>query len=135
MNYEDLSVNIQKKVVENNYEYIKVKAQNYLEIGANKYREQDAFGYPLEEWDKNDLKQLKDGCKQILKYKGLTEKSAFEGLSVSGFYKLMEMFHFEFVRRETNSESDFFNDKIVFKHRIAGFFTTLYNKLKKIHHN
>jgi len=77
------------------------------------------------------LRQLKVGCKQILEYKGMTKQTAFEGLTISGFYKLLELFHYKAEVQEAFSENNYFIDRIIFQHVVTGNEIVLFNKVSK----
>ena len=128
MNFEELTPELQELAIDNNYEYIKTKAKNYIEIGADRYRKGDAFQMPLCNWTEEDLVQIESGCKQLLDYKGLTIEDSFKGLTIVGFYNLMLLFHFNNVKRKTHYKNKPFIDEIVFKHSVSDVKIRLFNQ-------
>ena len=60
-------------------------AHSFLSEGPEVYLSNDAFGFPLEIWSKEDLELIKKGCRQIMQGIGFTEKGPFKGLGVRGF--------------------------------------------------
>jgi tetratricopeptide (TPR) repeat protein len=90
---ETLPEELQETANQNRYVYIFVKALRFIETGAEAYREDDYFQYPLKEWDEQ---KLISGCNQIiLNCRGLSPDMAFEFLSEDDFKHLFLMFHFE----------------------------------------
>ncbi len=118
--------------IENRFPYIFSKAELFLRIGEEKYREGDFFKQPPENLTVEDIDILKDGCEQILIAKGLTEENPFQNLDVSGFNALMRMFHFESLQRSTKYKVVIDGkkgciDKITFKHIVDNSEITYYN--------
>jgi len=87
-------------IAENFYEYIRTKAKKFIDVKFIKYREKDAFNKPDGNMTKEMLIQYIMGCKQVIEYKGMTPETAFEGLGIPGFYRLMELFHYEVVKQQ-----------------------------------
>ena len=103
-----------------------------MKIGYKKYRERDAFNRPDFHMSKNKLAILELGCLQILEYKGMTPETAFEGLEISGFYRLMELFHYELYQQSLLlTDKEYFLDRMFMKHKMTGTTLILYNKVKK----
>ena len=115
--------------------YIEHKAIRFLEVGYEIYTKEDAFHQPGEELTPETEAMLTFGCEQIRDRKGLTIEQPFEGLGIGGFYQLMRMFHFKFVRQEIGLiGEDFIIDKILFEHQVTGDKQRieLFNKVEKL---
>ena len=63
------------------------------------------FYDPHSPWPLNvatkDMESIRYGCEQIIEGRGFDQKTPLQGLGVSGFYRLMELFHFQFESRKT----------------------------------
>ena len=63
------------------------------------------FYDPQSPWPLNvatkDMESIRYGCEQIIEGRGFDHKTPLQGLGVSGFYRLMELFHFQFESRKT----------------------------------
>ena len=119
-------------IAENFYEYMRTKAQKYIDVGFAEYRKLDAFNQPGEQMTKEVLVTYVRGCKQVIEYKGLTPETAFEGLGIPGFYKLMELFHYKVVKQriaKMNHGAGIL-DEMHMKHRVTGQKMKLYNMVK-----
>ena len=79
------------------YGYIFYKASTFLLTGANEYRYNDFFHYPLVEWDEA---KLKNGCEQWVNAKGITEQQCLENLTKNEIRDLFELFHYSVIREE-----------------------------------
>ena len=121
-----------KLASDNFYEYIQVKAERYLDVGYEKYRESDAMHMPDFQMSNQMLELMRNGCTQIIHFRGLTSDSAFEDLGIQAFYKLMELFHYKVIIQSiARSEKEFFIDEMHMEHMVTGQKLTLYNKVNK----
>ena len=119
-------LNLSKHESSSMFAYFSFKAAKFLVIGAELYRKQDFFHYPLEEWDGEKLEL---GCRQIIEEcAGLsTPETCFEGLSETDVLNLFELFHFTI-----DGETDFLDNdvrKIVVRHKMDGMAHTVYYKI------
>ena len=126
--------NIKDLFYRNNYAYIYSKAELYIKLGPDKYRNGDALGYPLLEWVEQEGKEiyklLDSGCRQVLEFKGLTPETAFGGLGISGFNKLIRLFHFDLEMQSADPlPGGGFIDRMDIKHTMMDISMTLYNKV------
>ena len=127
-----LSKELEKLAIQNFYEYIRDKADRFLIIGYEIYRKVDAFHRPDQGLSNKKIELLKSGCKQILKYKGLTIATALEGIGIEGFYDLMVLFHYKVVdQRIVKNEEAFFIDEMNMEHMVTGYKIKLFNKVPK----
>jgi len=119
-------------IADNFYEYIRTKAQRYINIGLDEYQKNDAFDQPSGYLSKEDLEKLINGCKQVLQYQGMTPETAFENLEITGFYKLMELFHFEVVKQRTVKMKDdgHIVDEMHLVHIMSGQTMILFNRVQ-----
>ena len=114
------------------FPYIFTKAWLYLELGPEKYREDDAFNQPPADFYEEDLQILANGCKQVLEGIGLTSEKPFTNLDVMGFNALFRLFHFQNVRRKCK-HGFIYKDKrgaldcITFEHIMDGSEIVYYN--------
>jgi len=118
--------------IENRFSYIFSKAELFLRLGVEKYRNDDFFKQPPENLSEEEIDILKAGCEQILIAKGLTEENPFMYLDVSGINAMMRMFHFDFFQRSTKYKVVIDGkqgclDKITFKHIVDNSEITYYN--------
>lgn len=117
--------------IENQFPYMFTKAAIYLSVGPEQYSKEDYFKLP-KTTDTEELEWIKQGCIQLCMGKGLFEGNPFTGLGVSGFYLLMELFHFKSVSRKTK-RGIFIGgqrgvlDCITFEHIIDGRPASYYN--------
>jgi hypothetical protein len=133
--FDSLTAEQQETYTLNQFPYLFAKAQLYLEIGPDLYRKNDFFQQPPIDIDPTDLKAIKTGCEQILEGKGFELDSPFQDIGVSGFYRLMELFHFEFVSRKTKHGYMLHGfkgalDRITFSHALNNHQITLHNFCK-----
>lgn len=127
MNPED-----QEYSIANEFPYIFTKAEIYLSIGPENYRKEDFFNQPPASLPNADMEAIRIGCEQILEGRGFNHKNPLVGLGVSGFYRLMELFHFQFKKRKTqysftNNGSKGALDIMTFHHRMDDRKVTLFH--------
>lgn len=107
--------------LKNGYSYIYSKAKLFLKLGLKKYLFNDFSEIDISDLDDEDFEILNDGCKQILKGRGLSPEKPFENLGVLGFAKLFEIFHFSSSRIETmKPEPMKFIDVMSVEHFVEG---------------
>ncbi len=84
--------------IPNKYAYIWTKASRFLSIGAESFRYQDYFNYPLEEWD---VEQIRIGVIQIVKYlKGVTLEHFISLNTMEDVKNLLLTFHFSLISKK-----------------------------------
>ena len=105
--------------------YISFKAARFLVVGAEIYRKQDYFHYPLIEWN---VEKLINGCKQIIyNCAGLpTFKTCFINLTEPEIINLFELFHFS--KTEETQHKIRNTAKIQFCHKIDNIFYSAWYK-------
>lgn len=91
----------QEYCILNQFSYIFTKAELYLQIGPENYRKEDFFQQPPLKLDTTDMESIRYGCEQIVEGRGFNFSTPLQGLGVSGFYRLMGLFHFQFESRKT----------------------------------
>lgn len=127
-----LSKELEKLAVENFYEYIRTKAIRFLKVGCEEYQKKDAFHMPNCKVDKKTLALLQAGCLQVTKYRGLTIETAFRGLGIPSFYRLLELFHFNVVEQRTvKMTGDYIMDEMFMEHEVTGQKMRLFNKVER----
>ncbi|HNW77101.1 MAG TPA: hypothetical protein PKJ28_09475 [Bacteroidales bacterium] len=127
-----LTPELERLAIESFYEYIRTKAKHFIRTGHVNYTKGDAFGQPGLSLPETDHVLLLSGCDQVIRYRGLTPDTPFEGLGIGGFYRLMNMFHYEKVKQTiAANEEDHFLDKILFRHVVSGHEMVLFNKVRK----
>ncbi len=84
---------------ENQFVYLFSKAYLFLKMGPEAYRNQDFFDQPSEDTDPSVLEAISNGCRQILSGRGFSAEEPLTGLGISGFYALMDLFHFKLGRQ------------------------------------
>ena len=125
------SKKIEDLAVENFYYYIQEKAKIYLRIGPEKHRLGDAFKQPDAGLTEDELQVLREGCKMVLDFRGLTPETAFTGLNIPGFYNLMRMFHFKPSMQQIHQMGDgWIIDEMHMEHMVSGVKMRLYNKVE-----
>jgi hypothetical protein len=129
--FDLLPQELKELVVDYFYEYLRTKANIYLDLGPEKYRSDDFLNMPLKEWDSKTYDCIEAGSRQINNYGGLTPETAFTNLGIDGFYKLMAMFHYRILKqsmkRTGNGE---IIDKMIVQHSITGKEVILFNLVK-----
>lgn len=98
--------------------YIHYKAFRYLAHGPNKYRKGDFFHLPPIEWSSDKLAAVRQGCEQILQWRGLSPESPIEGIGITGFYALLQLFHFKLKKQSAldAAESGMILDRMEMQH-------------------
>ena len=118
--------------IESRFPYIMTKADSYIKTGPETYRKEDAFGMPREEWSKEDLSLIMDGCHQIMKGVGYTAEKPFTNLGVRGFNLLFTMLHFRSAGRKTSRLGlGKMQDAITFEHLMDGSVVTYFNLVER----
>lgn len=130
--FSEMSEAEQAYCTQNQLPYIFTKAELFLKIGADKYRKEDFFHEPSERADADDLEAIRLGCEQIMQGRGFAAEKPLQNIGVSGFYRLMELFHFDYESRETKyafhvGEQRGALDIITFTHRMDDRKATLFN--------
>ena len=101
---EKLPDDLKQIAEKNRYAYIFSKAASFLSKGAEQFRQDDYFNYPLKSWNEE---KLISGCNQIVYYtRGLSPDYCLENMTESEFKNLFELFHFETSKIETVSSDN-----------------------------
>ena len=104
--------------------YISFKAARFLVVGAELYRKQDHFHYPLTGWN---TEKLINGCEQIIyNCAGLPSfKTCFINLTEQEIINLFELFHFSKIEGTQHKIRNI--AKMQFCHKIdSRFYSTWY---------
>jgi hypothetical protein len=122
----------QEYCILNQFPYIFTKAELYLKIGPDKYRKEDFFQQPPLNLDTVDMESIRYGCEQIIEGRGFNYTTPLQGLGVSGFYRLMELFHFQFESRKTKYSFKYEEEKgaldiMTFAHQVDDGKATLFH--------
>jgi len=122
----------QEYCILNQFPYIFTKAELYLKIGSDNYRKEDFFQQPPLNLDTVDMESIRYGCEQIIEGRGFDHKTPLQGLGVSGFYRLMELFHFQFESRKTKYSFKYEEEKgaldiMTFTHQMDDRKATLFH--------
>ena len=122
----------QEYCILNQFPYIFTKAELYLEIGPDNYRKEDFFQQPPLNLDTVDMESIRYGCEQIVEGRGFNYSTPLQGLGVSGFYRLMELFHFQFESRKTKYSFKYEEEKgaldiMTFTHQMDDRKATLFH--------
>ena len=122
----------QEYCILNQFPYIFTKAELYLKIGPDKYRKEDFFQQPLLNLGTVDMESIRYGCEQIIEGRGFNYTTPLQGLGVSGFYSLMELFHFKFESRKTKYSFKYEEEKgaldiMTFTHQMDDRKATLFH--------
>ncbi len=130
--FNSLTKEQQLDLLDNQFDYIFVKAYKYLQIDPISYRKDDYFKQPPVELIADELSIIKSGCEQIIMGSGFSENTPLKNIGVSGFYNLMSLFHFKFENKKTKhgyviEEIRGALDCIVFKHAMNNRRAKLYN--------
>jgi hypothetical protein len=118
---------------ENGYVYIYSKAYLYLQMGPDVYRRQDYFKLPAVDSDPDDLSAIESGCRQILAGDGFSAERPLKGIGISGFYRLLELFHFSMVRQSIGGKASSgkgFVDKMLMRHVVDERLINLFNEVQ-----
>jgi hypothetical protein len=111
--------------------YIFTKAERYLKIGADNYRNKDFFHQPPENLSRELLEKLEDGCRQFTMERGYSKDNPLENIEIDGFYCLMDLFHFKVIEQGIAViDEDYYIDKMVAQHIMSGDKMILYNKVE-----
>ena len=122
----------QEYCILNQFPYIFTKAELYLKIGPDKYRKEDFFQQPPLNVAAKDMESIRYGCEQIVEGRGFNFSTPLQGLGVSGFYRLMELFHFQFESRKTKYSFEYEEEKgaldiMTFTHQMDDRKATLFH--------
>jgi len=96
------------------YGYIFSKASKFLLNGADEYKYNDYFHYPLVEWNQE---KLKNGCEQWVKAKGVTEQQCLKNLTKNEIRDLFELFHYTLINTEPTLKDGV--SKVTFQHKMS----------------
>lgn len=124
---DGMSEEIEEIALENRFPYLFSKAFNFLQMGAEAYRNLDAFGEPSADLDAEDLALLESGCRQLMEGKGLTPEDPLRGLGIDGFYALFQLFHFSLVRQSVIPGEEGMLDRMRMRHVVDGGEVVYYN--------
>lgn len=114
------------------YLYLRCKAESYLILGPEGYREADTFGMPSLEEPEDMLEKIRMGMQQICKLQGWASEYPFEGLEIDGFYALMNTLHFELeMQRIFEKDDTMILDEMRMRHIVTGAQIVLYNRVDK----
>lgn len=119
-------------MIENHFAYIFSKSYQFLKVGPDIYRKNDALQEPSLDYSIDDIQTITNGCNQIMSGVGLVPEKPFTGLDVYGFSALFRMFHFISIARKTIHNAVVNGvkgaiDTITFEHQIEGFKVTYNN--------
>ncbi len=110
------------------FTYIQTKAKTYLEMGPDKYREEDFFHMPDKDWSKSDLKNIENCFQKFLEGKGLRKDNPVKGVGISGFSNAMATLHFGMVSQKASKIKEGILDEMVYRHLVRPEMeVTLYN--------
>ncbi len=104
----------------------------YLKLGPDNYRKEDFFQQPPLNVATKDMESIRYGCEQIIEGRGFDHKTPLQGFGVSGFYRLMELFHFQFESRKTKYSFKYEEEKgaldiLTFAHQVDDGKATLFH--------
>ena len=110
--------------------YLLSKADLYLRIGPECYRNGDALGMPDEECSPEELAAIQLGMEQICQLRGYTPENPFRDLDIDGFYPLMRTLHFNLEKQvlaEFREEAGEILDEMHMVHAMTKESIVLYN--------
>ena len=79
--------------------YIESKAQRFVELGSDAYREADALGMPPAAFDDGEVAVLLHACRQVVDGRGFCEERPIKGLDVSSCQAFVAAMHFRVVQQ------------------------------------
>ena len=109
--------------------YARAKASILNKVGVERYRAEDFFGMPPEDFDEEQLEGLRSGCAQVVAGKGMAPETPLEGISVPGCYALIHTLHFEVVGRQTRYVGEGCLDEMRCRHQVSGHEGSLFNRV------
>jgi len=119
---EKLPEEIKNIARENHFAYIFSKAALFIKNGAEQYRVNDYYNYPLKSWNEEKLIL---GCNQIVyNTRGLSPELCLENMTKKEFENLFNLFHFEISGLEKTQYSGIV--KGIFKHKVEGYTIIMY---------
>ena len=124
---DGMSEEMEEMAMVNRFPYFFSKAYMFLNMGADAYRSQDAFGEPSSDMDAEDLSVLASGCRQLMEGRGLTPEDPLRGLGIHGFYNLFRLFHFSLVRQSVIPGDEGMLDRMRMRHVVDGGEVVYYN--------
>ena len=131
MEFNNLSEKIQKLVIDKNYDILRDKALVLQEKSIDACRGDEDYDIPDFKLNNAALEVINKGVQQIINYKGLSFQAPFEGLGISDFYFLMDLFCFDMRRQRAYHYDEYSIDEILFKHSKTSFEIWLVNKVLK----
>ena len=115
------------------FPYIHFKAYLYLSLGPVRHRNINFYQLPPKDLTQDRLDIIKNGCEQILNWRGISPDFPLEDIGIECFYDIFQMFRFKIVKQSAfNVEDDFFLDEMHLEHVLNSRSVTIYNKVKKI---
>ena len=110
------------------FAYLLFKAERYLKVGPEVYRNDDFFKMPPSNCSEPLLAVIKRGMEQISRFRGYSRDKPFTDLGIDGFYALLSTLHFEPEKQSvTLLDEDILLDKMHMRHRVTGQKIVLYN--------
>jgi len=86
--------------------YLAEKVKSYVELGPEKYAQEDAFGFPDQTYSKLQLVHLSKVSQQLLDGRGLTKMTPIEIHRSGVASKFLKTFHFKIYSKEYCSNED-----------------------------
>ena len=112
--------------------YIRAKAHTYLKTGPETYRKIDFFHLPPVDWSPELLETVRNGCEQLVRWRGVTPDAPLEDLGIEGFYCLLQLFHFEVDSQASMPGKDrAILDRMQMRHVVTGEEVVLHNLVKQ----
>jgi hypothetical protein len=116
-------------VVSDVFWYLHFKAFAFLSVGPDEYRSHDVLHQPAENLSATGLHAIRQGCDQILQFRGLSPNRPLEDIGVAGFYALLRLFHFSVDQQAALGSGAIGTvlDQMKMRHAVDGREVTLYN--------
>jgi len=86
--------------------YLAEKVKSYVELGPEKYAQEDAFGYPDQTYSKLQLIHLNKVSQQLLDGRGLSRMAPIEIYKSGVASRFLKAFHFKVYSKEYSSNDD-----------------------------
>ena len=98
--------------------YIHSKAQRFVKIGADAYRESDALGMPHAAFEASAAAGIHLACQQVVEGRGFSEDRPIEGLDVPACHAFLATMHFRLVQQTARPGAGSLLDTLECEHQL-----------------
>lgn len=109
--------------------YIQAKADQFLTLGADRYRGADAFHLPPACLDTEELASIATGMMQIVRGGGFSFDIPLVDIGVDGLLRIAATLHFDVAQIVSHRHPTNIVDECLLRHRVTGREVTIFNEV------